>query len=113
MDLTLLVLYISDYTVVLLLSEHAIYNLHVCSMKDGLLLKPTRPAMSLDSTFTQRAFGEGGPKGQLWAGYTMYGQSQVSWNQQTVKNTKLFSHGVLTRMFGCGTAMYTQWNLLM
>ena len=48
------------------------------SMEDGLLLKPTRPAMSLDSTFTQRAFGEGGPKGELWAGYTMYYNSPVS-----------------------------------
>ena len=47
-------------------------------MEDGLLLKPTRPAMSLDSTFTQRAFGEGGPKGQLWAGYTAYKQPLVS-----------------------------------
>ena len=47
-------------------------------MEDGLLLKPTRPAMSLDSTFTQRAFGEGGPKGQLWAGYTMFKDSLVS-----------------------------------
>ena len=47
-------------------------------MEDGLLLKPTRPAMSLDSTFTQRAFGEGGPKGELWAGYTVYYNSPVS-----------------------------------
>ena len=47
-------------------------------MEDGLLLKPTRPAMSLDSTFTQRAFGEGGPKGQLWTGYIAYNQSLVS-----------------------------------
>ena len=49
-------------------------------MEDGLLLKPTRSAMSLDSTFTQRAFGEGGPKGQLWAGYTAYEHSMVSHN---------------------------------
>ena len=48
------------------------------SMEDGLLLKPTRPAMSLDSTFTQRAFGEGGPRGQLWAGYTVLKDSLVS-----------------------------------
>ena len=48
------------------------------SMEDGLLLKPTRPAMSVDSTFTQRAFGQGGPKGQLWAGYTMLKDSLVS-----------------------------------
>ena len=54
--------------------------LRTYSMENGLLLKPTRPAMSLDSTFTQRAFGEGGPKGELWAGYTMYGSSQVCFN---------------------------------
>ena len=47
-------------------------------MEDGLLLKPTWPAMSLDSTFTQRVFGEGGPKGQLWTGHTAYKQSLVS-----------------------------------
>ena len=41
-----------------------------CSMKDGRLLKPTRPAMSIDSTFIQRAFGSGGPDGQLWAAFT-------------------------------------------
>jgi len=34
-------------------------------MKNGLLLKPTRPAMSLDSTIAQQEFGEGGPKGQV------------------------------------------------
>jgi len=50
----------------------------IYSMEDGLLLKPTRPAMSLDSTFTQRAFGEGGPSGQLWAGYTMLMDTLVS-----------------------------------
>ena len=55
-----------------------VYYYSACSMEDGLLLKPTHPAMSLDSTFTQRAFGEGGPKGQLWAGYTVYKQSLVS-----------------------------------
>lgn len=40
------------------------------SMKDGRLLKPTRPAMSIDSTFVQRAFGSGGPDGQLWIAFT-------------------------------------------
>ena len=60
---------------------HVFYSfVRTYSMKDGLLLKPTRPAMSLDSTFTQRAFGEGGPKGQLWAGYTMYENSEVCLN---------------------------------
>ena len=42
-----------------------------------MLLKPTHPAMSLDSTFTQRAFGEGGPDGQLWAGYTAYDENSL------------------------------------
>ena len=54
------------------------YNFYINSMEDGLLLKPTRPAMSLDSTFTQRAFGEGGPRGQLWSGYTALKDSLVS-----------------------------------
>ena len=40
------------------------------SMADGRLLKPTRPAMSLDSTFLQRALGSGGPDGELWVAYT-------------------------------------------
>jgi len=57
--------------------EH-FYNFYINSMEDGLLLKSTRPAMSLDSTFTQRAFGEGGPRGQLWAGYTVLKDSLVS-----------------------------------
>ena len=39
-------------------------------MKDGLLLKPTRPAMSLDATFVYRAFGSGGPKGDITVAYT-------------------------------------------
>ena len=39
-------------------------------MIDGLLLRPTRPALSLDSTFVQRAFGDGGPNGHLVAAFT-------------------------------------------
>lgn len=39
-------------------------------MSDGRLLKPTRPAMSLDSTFLYRAFGQGGPNGQVYAAFT-------------------------------------------
>ena len=39
-------------------------------MGDGRLLKPTRPAMSLDSTFLYRAFGQGGPNGQVYAAFT-------------------------------------------
>ena len=40
-------------------------------MEDGRLLKPSRPAMSLDSTIIQRAFGSGGPDGELWSAYTV------------------------------------------
>jgi hypothetical protein len=42
-------------------------------MSDGRLLKPTRPVMSLDSTFLYRAFESSGPNGQLWAAYTEVG----------------------------------------
>lgn len=45
-------------------------TLYFCSMPDGRLLKPTRPVMSLDSTFLYRAFGSSGPNGQLWAAFT-------------------------------------------
>ena len=40
------------------------------SMMDGRLLQPSRPALSLDSTFLQRAFGGGGPNGCIAAAYT-------------------------------------------
>ena len=39
-------------------------------MSDGRLLKPTRPAKSLDSTFVKRAFQSNGPDGELYAAYT-------------------------------------------
>ena len=39
-------------------------------MADGRLLKPSRPAMSLDSTVLYRAFGEGGPNGDVVASYS-------------------------------------------
>jgi hypothetical protein len=42
-------------------------------MTDGRLLKPTHPAMSLDSTFLYRAFKSSGPNGQLWAAFTEVG----------------------------------------
>ena len=42
-------------------------------MSDGLLLKPTRPAMSLDSTFLYRAFGNSGPDGYVTATFTEVG----------------------------------------
>ena len=40
-------------------------------MTDGLLLKPTRPAMSIDGTFLQRAFGSGGPNGEVYSSYSV------------------------------------------
>ena len=40
-------------------------------MSNGRLLKPSRPAMSLDSTFLQRAFGKGGPKGRVHVTYSL------------------------------------------
>ena len=40
------------------------------SMKDGRLLKPTHPAMSLDSTILQRALGKDGPVGTVTAAFT-------------------------------------------
>ena len=43
---------------------------HLYSMSDGRLLKPSRPVMSLESSFLQRAFGSPAPNGQLWAAYT-------------------------------------------
>ena len=39
-------------------------------MMDGRLLKPSRPAMSLDSTFVYRAFGTSGPNGVVTAAYS-------------------------------------------
>ena len=59
-------------------------------MENGLLLKPTRPAMSLDSTFVQRAFGEGGPDGQLWAGYTAYDENSPVSHQHILAQQFLY-----------------------
>ena len=39
-------------------------------MADGRLLKPTHPAMSVDSTSLQRVFGSGGATGQLWIAFS-------------------------------------------
>ena len=47
-------------------------------MIDGLLLRPTRPALSLDSTFVQRAFGSGGPNGHVVATFTEVGLHWLS-----------------------------------
>lgn len=48
----------------------------VYSMKDGRLLKPTHPAMSLDSTFLRRTFGNKGPDGPMTAAFTEVKQPQ-------------------------------------
>jgi hypothetical protein len=37
---------------------------------DGLILKPSKPLRTIDSSFTQRAFGSGGPLGQVWTTHT-------------------------------------------
>lgn len=56
---------------IILLSEKIISNHYdYFSMIDGRLLQPTRPALSLDSTFVQRAFGSGGPNGHISVAYT-------------------------------------------
>lgn len=39
-------------------------------MPDGRLLKSTYPAMSLDSSFLRRTFGNKGPDGQITAAFT-------------------------------------------
>ena len=39
-------------------------------MADGKLLKPTKPTMSLDGSFLLRAFGTGGPDGQVYSSYS-------------------------------------------
>ena len=39
-------------------------------MMDGRLLQPTRPLLSLDSTFVQRAFDSGGPHVHVSVAYT-------------------------------------------
>ena len=39
-------------------------------MIDGRLLRPTCPALGLDSTFIQRAFSSGGPNGHMVATFT-------------------------------------------
>ena len=82
-------------------------------MEDGLLLKPTWPAMSLDSTFTQRAFGEEGPKGQLWTGYTAYKQSLVlseCISDSFVYTLALFIIADLVFRFGCYNYGRIQFN---
>ena len=42
----------------------------IYSMMDGRLLQPTRPLLSLDSTFVQRAFDSGGPQVYVSVAYT-------------------------------------------
>ncbi|ELT88611.1 hypothetical protein CAPTEDRAFT_195295 [Capitella teleta] len=44
-----------------------------CCAQDGLILKPSKPAMSLDAQIMQSAFGDyGGPKGELWSTYSTF-----------------------------------------
>jgi len=39
-------------------------------MKDGTLLQLHQPAFALDVQFVQKAFGSGGPVGQVWSGFS-------------------------------------------
>ena len=56
-------------------------------MSDGLLLRPSRTALSLDSTFVQRAFGSGGPDGHIIATFTEVGlTSAINIYQVYVRN---------------------------
>ena len=41
---------------------------------DGVLLKPDRPALALDSVYFQEAFGKGGPKGEVTATFVEIGK---------------------------------------
>lgn len=54
-------------------------------MIDGLLLKPTHPALSLESTFVQRAFGSEGPNGHIAAAY-----SEVNYHNVMCKHINQF-----------------------
>ena len=46
---------------------------------DGLLLKPDRPAVSMDETFKASAFGASfGAQGQVWATYSTVGQERYN-----------------------------------
>lgn len=56
----------------------------VCRL-DGLILKPDRPAVTIDRTWIQRSFGDSdnsraeiGPKGEVWTTYTDIGYNR--WN---------------------------------
>lgn len=37
---------------------------------DGRILKPSKPMRNIDSSFLQRAFGSGGPSGEVWSTHT-------------------------------------------
>jgi len=50
-------------------SENRANILSTCSA-DGVILKPSVPATALDATFARRAFGTGGPDGELWSSYS-------------------------------------------
>jgi hypothetical protein len=56
------------------------------SMSDGLLLKPSKPMMSLDSTFVMRALGKSGPDGYATATFSQI--SQYTWYYVLAANLK-------------------------
>ncbi|KAA0148739.1 hypothetical protein FNF29_06521 [Cafeteria roenbergensis] len=49
--------------------EDADAILRTCTA-NGVILKPSVPATAIDATFAQRAFGSGGPQGELWTSYS-------------------------------------------
>ena len=46
-------------------------------MSDGRLLKPTRPALTVDSSFVYRAFKKNGPDGEVYVAYTQVGPTII------------------------------------
>ena len=73
-----------------------------CSMTDGRLLKTTYPAMSLDSTFLRRVFGDKGPNGQMTAAYT----EVAAWDRFVLQSAlnaldNLLAAGLQTHMVLC------------
>lgn len=45
-------------------------NILATCTADGVILKPSAPATAIDLTFHQRAFGTGGPTGELWSTFS-------------------------------------------
>jgi len=48
-------------------------NIMATCTADGKILKPSVPATAIDATFAQRAFGTGGPQGELWSAWSDLG----------------------------------------